>query len=111
MCGPGWSVRFNNDVNYRFMRLQSFLLYLRIGGNSHVARRALIAALLVAMPVSRDAIADRPVAASLRPDVPLSEQLHREFDLDDGLPSSWINDVVQTRDDYAWIATDNGLVR
>jgi PAS domain S-box-containing protein len=47
----------------------------------------------------------------LSPDKPLSSQLHRAFGKGDGLPSAWINDVVQTRDGFFWIATDNGLAR
>ncbi|MCR9294656.1 MAG: ATP-binding protein [bacterium] len=47
----------------------------------------------------------------LRADVPLSSQLHREYGRRDGLPSPWINDIVQTRDGHIWAATDNGLAR
>lgn len=69
-----------------------------------------IALLCIAVALARVAVADY-AAPSLRSGVLLSEQLHREFDLSDGLPSVWINDVVQTRDGYVWIATDNGVVR
>ena len=68
------------------------------------------ALLLVAVVLSRGAAAD-PTVPSLRPDVPLSEQLQRQFRVKDGLPSNWIYDVVQTRDGYLWIATHNGLAR
>lgn len=37
--------------------------------------------------------------------------LRRVFDKTDGLPSNWINDLVQTQDGFIWLATDNGLVR
>lgn len=47
----------------------------------------------------------------LKPDVPFEEHVHRDFFVRDGLPSSWINDLAQTRDGFVWIATDNGLVR
>lgn len=94
------------------MRFQSIFSFLRFDGGSHPTWRALLAGLLYVVAVfSRGAIADQPTPPSLRADVPLSVQLHRDFYLRDGLPSSWINDVVQTRDDYVWIATDNGLVR
>lgn len=53
---------------------------------------------------------DQPPAPSLGPRVPFNEHIKRTFDRRDGLPSSWINDVLQTRDGYVWIATDNGLV-
>jgi signal transduction histidine kinase/ligand-binding sensor domain-containing protein len=74
-------------------------------------RRFDAALLLFVAAFAHDAVADQSVAPSLRADVPWSNQLHRDFYLRDGLASSWINDVVQTRDDYVWIATDNGLVR
>ncbi len=48
---------------------------------------------------------------SLRADVPLSNHLHREYGSPQGLPSAWINDVLQTRDGFLWVATDNGLAR
>jgi ligand-binding sensor domain-containing protein/signal transduction histidine kinase len=66
---------------------------------------------LAVIAVSHGFAMDQSVAESLHPELPLSAQLHRAFFLDDGLPSPWINDVVQTRDDYIWIASDNGLVR
>lgn len=47
----------------------------------------------------------------LRFDLPLSEQIQRDFFSRDGLPSDWVNDLVQTRDGYLWVATDNGLAR
>ena len=50
-------------------------------------------------------------ADELRIDVPFEEHLHRHFTTSDGLPCNWINDIVQTRDDYVWVGTDNGLVR
>ena len=72
----------------------------------------LLAALsLVVSHVPLAAAVDHPAAPSLRSELPFSGQLHREFYLSDGLPSNWINDVIQTRDGYVWIATDNGLVR
>ncbi len=43
--------------------------------------------------------------------VPFQELLHRDFLTRDGLSSSWINDVIQTRDGFVWIAQDNGLIR
>jgi signal transduction histidine kinase/ligand-binding sensor domain-containing protein len=93
------------------MRLKSMFSFLQFEVSSHPPCRSLIAALLLVVVFSRGAAADQPTAPSLRTDVPLSEQLHRDFYLRNGLPSSWMNDVIQTRDDYVWIATDNGLVR
>ena len=34
-----------------------------------------------------------------------------QFGLDDGLPQSSVNDIIQTRDGYIWLATFGGLVR
>ncbi len=69
-----------------------------------------LALFLLALLVPCDLFADHQTL-SLRPNVPLADQLHNEFSLRDGLSSNWINDVIQTRDGYLWIATDNGLVR
>jgi ligand-binding sensor domain-containing protein len=44
-------------------------------------------------------------------DVPFSTHLHRCLKRSDGLPSSWINAILQAKDNYVWIGTDNGLVR
>ncbi len=44
-------------------------------------------------------------------EVPFEDYVHRRYSTSDGLPSNWVNDVIQSRDDYLWIATDDGLVR
>jgi len=49
-------------------------------------------------------------ADSLRIDVPFADHIHRRFTSTDGLPCNWINDIIQTRDGYLWVGTDNGLV-
>ena len=64
----------------------------------------------VFMAVGR-ALAQAPFHAELTPATPFQRLLHRDFFVRDGLPSNWINDVVQTRDGFVWIATDSGLVR
>jgi ligand-binding sensor domain-containing protein len=73
--------------------------------------RCVVALLFLSAALSHGAVADHPSVPSLRPDVPFSEHLQRQFRLRDGLPSNWIYDVVQTRDGYVWIATHNGLAR
>lgn len=57
------------------------------------------------------ALAKDPFSTELKPDSPFQAHLHRDYFVRDGLPSNWINDVVQTHDGFVWIATDNGLVR
>ena len=34
-----------------------------------------------------------------------------QWGMDDGLPQSSVNDIIQTRDGYIWLATFGGLVR
>ena len=70
-------------------------------------RRYTAALLLLCIPSYRAAGA----ADSLRIDIPFAAHLHRHFTRETGLPCDWINDLIQTRDDYVWIGTDNGLVR
>ena len=43
--------------------------------------------------------------------VPFGDLIHRHYDADDGLPSTWIHDVLQTRDGYLWVGTHNGVAR
>ena len=49
-------------------------------------------------------------AEGLKNDVPFASHLQRCLKRSDGLPSSWINAIVQSDDEYLWIGTDNGLV-
>lgn len=55
--------------------------------------------------------ADEVYGPSLRTDGPFAAHLQRKFRSQEGLPSNWIYDVLQTRDGYVWIATHNGLAR
>ncbi|MCI0416212.1 histidine kinase [bacterium] len=48
---------------------------------------------------------------ALNPDRAITQYVYRTWDMDDGLPSTTIYSIVQTRDGYLWIATSNGLVR
>lgn len=54
---------------------------------------------------------DEIFGPSLRMDVPFTDHVHRLFDASDGLPAQYVDDLVQTRDGYIWIATNNGLAR
>lgn len=70
------------------------------------------AALSICAVFIGDCAATNPTGrSSLKTGAPFEEQVHRDYFVRDGLPSSWINDVVQTGDGFVWIATDNGLVR
>jgi ligand-binding sensor domain-containing protein/signal transduction histidine kinase len=48
---------------------------------------------------------------ALNPDRTITQYVYRTWDMDDGLPSTTIYAIVQTRDGYLWIATSNGLAR
>lgn len=47
----------------------------------------------------------------LSANVAFGQHLHQEFARSDGLTCDWINRIVQTRDNYIWVGTDNGLLR
>ena len=48
---------------------------------------------------------------SLDPAVPLSEYGHEIWTSDSGLPQNSVTSIVQTRDGYLWLGTQEGLVR
>jgi hypothetical protein len=54
---------------------------------------------------------DQSRAAHLDPDLSLDQYLYREWSMEGGLPSDRVSDIVQTRDGYLWLATENGLAR
>ncbi|MCK9409305.1 MAG: two-component regulator propeller domain-containing protein [Bacteriovoracaceae bacterium] len=41
----------------------------------------------------------------------LAKYVSEQWTMDDGLPQSSVNDIIQTRDGYLWLATFGGLVR
>lgn len=45
------------------------------------------------------------------PEVPLESLLATRWSVDEGLPSTALNNVLQTRDGYLWIASFDGLIR
>ena len=55
--------------------------------------------------------AAQPATSSLRLDVPFGDYVRRAYSIRDGLPSGWIEDLVQTQDGYLWIATRGGVAR
>ncbi len=56
-------------------------------------------------------LADPPSAAQDATVPEVVEFLERRWTTEDGLPQNSVNDVVQTRDGYLWLATFGGLVR
>ncbi|MDT8408282.1 MAG: diguanylate cyclase [Wenzhouxiangellaceae bacterium] len=49
--------------------------------------------------------------SALNPDWQASQYLHDHFDRDDGLPAEIVWSVMQSRQGYLWLGTQNGLVR
>ncbi|MFB3133761.1 MAG: two-component regulator propeller domain-containing protein, partial [Rhodothermales bacterium] len=72
-----------------------------------------VAFLLMVLPWGplRLAHAQRPVLPSLEAGAAVKEYVHTVWTTEDGLPQNSINDIVQTRDGYLWLATFGGLVR
>src|SRR5271156_4973426 len=56
------------------------------------------------------AAATRP-ALALDPQLPANSYRRTTFTTEDGLGANVINDILQTRDGFLWIATYNGLTR
>lgn len=48
---------------------------------------------------------------ALLPTKPITQYVHTVWQTDDGLPQNYVVAVVQTRDGYLWLATQEGLVR
>jgi PAS domain S-box-containing protein len=48
---------------------------------------------------------------ALDPHKALTQYIHEVWQREDGLPQITINSIIQTRDGYTWIATQEGLVR
>ena len=71
-------------------------------------RRAAMAFLWLAATSPGSTADDDPRGPSLRPDVPYHDYVRRAYDVRDGLPSGWIEDLLQTRDGYLWVALWGG---
>jgi len=67
------------------------------------ARAALLAASSLALSV--------PPAAGLAPDRRIGEYTRTVWEGSDGLPMNTVHDLLQTRDGYMWLATEEGVVR
>jgi ligand-binding sensor domain-containing protein/signal transduction histidine kinase len=52
-----------------------------------------------------------PVTEALDPRRVITQYAHEVWQMEQGLPSNSIRAILQTRDGYLWLGTDNGLVR
>jgi signal transduction histidine kinase/ligand-binding sensor domain-containing protein/CheY-like chemotaxis protein len=53
----------------------------------------------------------RPVTAGLNPDKQIDQYARTVWEASDGLPQNTVQTVLQTRDGYVWLGTEEGLVR
>ena len=51
------------------------------------------------------------VQTALAQDIDLQNYIVTQFGMEEGLPQSSVNDIIQTKDGYIWLATFGGLVR
>ncbi|MFH1842380.1 MAG: two-component regulator propeller domain-containing protein [bacterium] len=52
-----------------------------------------------------------PTASALDPHKNLTQFLHNEWQIEDGLPQASVQAIVQTGDGYLWLGTQEGIVR
>ncbi|MCP5048123.1 MAG: hybrid sensor histidine kinase/response regulator, partial [bacterium] len=52
-----------------------------------------------------------PFGLPLDPQKPITQYVHDSWGLEDGLPQLSVRTIVQTRDGYLWLGTDEGFVR
>lgn len=57
------------------------------------------------------ALGTAPPVLALDPARPLDQYVHQAWTADEGLPQNSVYAVIQTRDGYLWLGTDEGLVR
>ena len=57
------------------------------------------------------AVAVNRRALALTAEKPLAQYSHSVWRTENGLPQNTVRSIVQTRDGYIWLATDDGLVR
>src|SRR5437879_4958916 len=72
--------------------------------SSHNVQRALLAALLCLL------IANQKTSA-LDPHKKITQYVHEAWQSDQGLPQNGVQAILQSRDGYLWLATQEGLVR
>jgi signal transduction histidine kinase/ligand-binding sensor domain-containing protein/CheY-like chemotaxis protein len=73
----------------------------------HIATCARTALLVVACL----ACSLRPATAGLDPDKPIGQYTRTVWEVSAGLPQNSVQTVLQTRDGYLWLGTEEGLVR
>ena len=52
-----------------------------------------------------------PATLALDPERSVRQYVHNAWQTDDGLPQNYVQAIIQTRDGYLWLATQEGLVR
>src|SRR5205085_9063324 len=65
----------------------------------------------VALVCAALAVAVNRRALALSAEKPLAQYSHSVWRTENGLPQNTVRAIVQTRDGYIWLATDDGLVR
>src|SRR5437762_9288399 len=53
----------------------------------------------------------RPLMAGVDPAKPINQYNRTVWEASDGLPQNTVQTVLQTRDGYVWLGTEEGLVR
>jgi ligand-binding sensor domain-containing protein len=53
----------------------------------------------------------QPVTAGLNPDKPVGQYVRTVWEASTGLPQNTVRTILQTRDGYVWLGTEEGLVR
>ena len=77
----------------------------------------LLVSIIIGIPMQtglgQTAIRDATKAPSLRADIPFDFEnaIHRVYGTEQGLPSNWVQTVLQTSDGFLWVGTHNGLAR
>ena len=80
-------------------------------------RSLLLVSIIIGIPMQtglgQTADRDSAKAPSLRADIPFDFEnaIHRVYGTEQGLPSNWVQTVLQTSDGFLWVGTHNGLAR
>ena len=88
--------------------MQALEYFRKLGSRTYFV--LLILLVIQTAPVSGQSTQETK-GVSLRPDVAFADHLKRQFHVREGLPSGYVQDAIQTRDGYVWIATPNGIAR
>ena len=80
-------------------------------------RSLLLVSIIIGIPMQtglgQTASGDLDQTPSLRADIPFDfeNSIHRVYGTEQGLPSNWVQTVLQTSDGFLWVGTHNGLAR